>query len=245
MKKLFTIITLLMSSFFLFSINEVRADSYTYELTEEHFSKLNDEFYNFREKVIKYVQDNNLHGYIIGYDSTNNYYEAFIAYDNYSLRVVTGSPTYNLRFSYKYFERLYLDSSGDFVIKSTAQDRWSSISILSDVSDDTLINYLDTDMPLTYTDEHEYTINFNDKTYLINNGATMPTLYQIYLDNFAPVEPEDPYKEEKEIMNNFYSTIITKIGDLATSFASNYVFILILGIFILIFVFELIRRRLL
>ena len=84
------------------------------------------------------------------------------------------------------------------------------------------------------------TKEFSYKTVLYGTGNFYDSVTGEVVDPF--VSP-DPFEEDKEIMNNFYTTIFTKISDLAISFANNYTFLLIFGIFILIFVFELIWRR--
>ena len=242
MKRLFTIITLIVSSFFLFSINEVRAETNSYELSENYFDYIDETFLTFRENVIKYVEDNNLEVYIIYSLSVGNY-RAYVNNDGYSLYSTTPYGANSvLQFYFRNYTKLKPDASGEIVV-DTSSTAAATENILS--SSSVLQNYIDTNIPLQYNGAHEYIINYNDSTYTISKGSYIPTLYQIYLEHNKPVEPDDPYEEEKNIINNFYSTTIAKIGDLATTFANNYVFILIFGIFILIFVIELIRRYLL
>ena len=242
MKRLFTIITLLVSSFFLFSINEVRAETYTYELTENDFSYFNDDFFTFREQVIDYMESNNFTGYYIyGHNLTT--LRAFLLNSNSYPSFSNVSGSNNIFYIYcENCSDVKFNSSGELEFVKHYTGGYKN-QILNSTNGNTLGNYLDSNLsPISYSN-NTYIINYNNSTYTIEKGSSAPTLYQIYLENTTPVEPDDPYKEEKEVINNFYSTIIIKIGDLATSFASNFIFLLILGIFILIFVFELIRRR--
>ena len=56
-------------------------------------------------------------------------------------------------------------------------------------------------------------------------------------------EISDPHKEEKEVLESFYSLCIEKLKYLAEVFVSNYIYLAIIVIFIIIFIFKLINRR--
>ena len=102
--------------------------------------------------------------------------------------------------------------------------------------------FLDTNSSnIINTSSYNYTLSYGDKIYTINNGDKFITVYDVYKDingvEDDPVVDDNKYPEEKERISNFYITIATKIGELATSFAINYIFLVIFGIFILIFLF--------
>lgn len=239
MKKVYLMLALFVTSFFFFSINEVSAATYTYELTEEKMAYINDDFFKLREQVIEYVATNNLEGYLIYQLGLK--VSAFVFNSGYTLYVnnMYASNKVMLPLTYGNYTSINLDSNGNLSVGSTVTYS-STMNILS--SSIVLDNYLDTDLPLTYHNSDIYEINYNGKTYTISKESTVPTMYQIYLDNQVPEEPVDKFLEEKEVMNNFYSTIFAKIGELAVVFANNFTFLFIFGMFILIFVIEIIRR---
>lgn len=256
MKKLFTIITLLMSSFFLFSINEVSADTIDYIIRDEEFEILEtQEFKELREKAIEYCEANDKY-YFIGFSQNNFNISAIRAFiidkGDYKLSNTSAGGTNFPIFSFgniTYYK--YKIDNGSFILDTTSTYEylpfWYRDS--SSVYHFSYIRYFDTNIELMDFESGENTINltYNDFTYSVNVGDHFPSLYEFnkLMNSSGEDEPvvSDKFIEDKEMMNNFYSTIFTKVGDLATSFASNYIFLLILGIFILIFVFELIWRR--
>ena len=244
MRKIFIILTLIVSSFFIFN-NDVKADTTTYNVNLTHFDYLNDEFYLLREKVIEYSNENNMY-YLIVYKSGEfNAYvfekkEYTIDFNDFN-----GSVYININSSSKICE-IYdetLNCSGNSTsITFSLVAKYSSTSI-------SYLNYLDSNIEsLKYTGSVDFNISYNDLLYSVTLNGTVPSLYQIYLDDTyvePEPEPEDPHLEEKEKLSNFYTTVITKIGELATNVFNNFILLFVIGIFVFIFIFEIIFRRLL
>lgn len=238
MKRVYLILTLFMTSFFLFSIKEVKADTYTYDINPTFMDYINEEFLKLREETIKYCTENNIN-YIISYK------------DNKLTSYISSFNTTSFS-DFKYKPRLLMyNNYKKFALSSGAFIEIGNGSNLDLIFHDTNLDvnyllYLDTNLELLNNSGIDYIFKFNDLDYVVNQGDKLPTLYDMYLDS-KPDEPivSDKFTEEQEIINNFYSTTFTKIGDLATTVANNYIFLIIFGIFILIFVFELIRSRLL
>ena len=244
MKRVYLILTLFIASFFFVSLNKVSAATYTYEISESNFDYINDEFFKLREKTIEYCEANNL-SYIIGYN---------ISYGKL-LSHVFNFTTYNFlnqydmpRIEFGISANMYYIDNDTLKSYGTLGSYYTSFYNKKDVSTFSYLSFLDTNIESINNTSPYFTWDFKyqDLTYTLNSGTKIPTLYEIYLDvkGDEPVV-SDKFIEEKELMNNFYSTIFTKISDLATSLANNYTFLTIFGIFILIFVLELIRRYLL
>lgn len=241
MKKLFIIITLLMSSFFFFSLEKVSAITYiSNDITPEVMSWINEDFYAFRDKVIEHCEENNLY-YIIVRSISDSTYKAYVSNrtsrfsfgiqsaSNIIIKlIVGGTDVYNFTNNdMKYYTTLPSSSELNMYHYDTGHELYildSNFDFIYNVSVQVAIRYW-----------------YNSSVYPVVSGHVFPTLYKIYLD--ANPIPPDPYEEERVVMNNFYSTIFTKISDLATSISTNFTFLVIFAIFILIFVFELVRRK--
>ena len=76
-----------------------------------------------------------------------------------------------------------------------------------------------------------------------SNNEIFPSLYSVYT-TYGNIEVSDIHKEEKETIASFYTICIEKIGYLSSQISSNYIYLSMITIFILIFVIELIRRYL-
>lgn len=262
MKKVYLLLSLFIIPVFFFSIGEVRADMKYNEIPETDFDYLTEDFYKFRDLVIKYSEENSKKYIIFRQSSTYPLAVYFFDEDD------SGSNYYLNTINYGgFYAPIIKISSVQFFRPS---DDFSSLNQLSNLTSETSLYYstntiycnsygctfsirtfLDTNLDYIYYKAINYdvTIIYNDLSYEISNntrGVFPPTVYRVYTDIYGDEDSSDSkFTDEKEIMNNFYSTIFTKIGDLAISFANNYIFLLIFGIMILIFVIELIRRFLL
>lgn len=241
MRKIFIILTLIVSSFFVFKPN-VKADTVSYNVNSSHLNYINDDFYLIREKAIEYCNENNKH-YVIIYESE------FIAYVFDTDYAFVGYNNPIIYFKVDYTAEKYKIRSGVFTLSGSATSITSSLVPTSSSTSINLNYYIDTNLEnVLYTGSKEFNIVYNDLIYPIKKDTVVPTLYQIYLDeNYVEPEPEpeDPHLEEKEILSNFYTTVITKIGELANNVFNNYILLFSIGIFIFVFVFEIIFRRLL
>lgn len=237
MRKIFMILTLIVSSFFIFNIS-VEAKTIDYTVQDKHYEFINEDFFKLRELVINYVNENNKY-YVIHNNSAGSSLLAsvfdcsYLEMLNYSLYNSCGFIKYRLS-----NDKLSLEQSGTGSSFSTQYT--NTVGYFS-------YAFMDTNVKdIISKDTNTYIIRYNDLIYTIEPGDILPTLYQIYLDeNYVEPEPEpeDPHLEEKEILSNFYTTVITKIGELANNVFNNYILLFSIGIFIFIFVFEVIFRR--
>lgn len=237
MKKVYLVLTLLMTSLFFFSTNEVRADT-VYTVNSSDFDYINDDFLKMRELAIEYCNEN------------NTYY--LIQYKNSSLQVAFFEKTIDIYFTYINANgRIYLRSTGsDLKIYKGTTNLWEygSSSGFSDyISSGSTLSYayfLDTNIEnLLYTGSKSFTITYNDLSYLVEQNTVMPSLYQIYLDDTVEDVPPEVPVVENEVIANYYSTVISKIGYLVETISSNQVYLSVIVIFLLIFITELIFRR--
>lgn len=256
MKRVYLILTLFIASFFFVSLNKVSADTNELIVPESDFEYLTEDFFKFRELLIEYCNENNKKYIIV---PNNSYPQRAIIFDEDN----TGSTYYldyvqvsglgylpRIMTSYSANTNVRYDSTNQ-KLKITGNDA-QTINFRQTNGSDYYVSlryYQDTNLDyIFYKDtSHIITFKYNNLSYELTQGTPPPSLYQIYMDSKVEDEPivSDKFIEEKELMNNFYSTIFTKISDLATSLANNYIFLTIFGIFILIFVLELIRRYLL
>lgn len=239
MKKLLIIITLFVSSFFLISIKEANALELNRELD---FSLLNDETLTLKEELEDYVSTHTSFPYYIIYKPYNSssvsamvlkssfnptdiYYNVTSTYPSkvilyFGDSVMTTYPLANLPNYANYFY-LY------FAPSSFAQIIYSNFDI--PISEDLIINY-----------------TYNDFSYVDSVDTTnkITTLYDIYRNfNGEIIEEQNPHQEEIDKLGNFYTLCIGKLKYLSEVFLSNYIYLSIIVIFIIIFVFKLIFRR--
>ena len=230
MKKLNIILTLLVSSFFLFSTN-VKADT-TIQIIEEEMSYMtNEDFLLLREKTIEYCEENDMYYYIYFKDSIfyshifdktrlssydfsttgtqiaiPNLISGHVSYINNGVLNVPVTYTKQrpeLHATYNYSYALYLDSNIENAL---------------------------------YTRTDVLTINYNEFSYSISNGMEMPTLYDIYLNSQVNEDPK------AEIISNFYTVVIQKIGLFADLVTNDYIVFSSAVIFIFVALLGLVRR---
>lgn len=233
MKVLYTTI-LFISSFFLFNLKNVYAEEYTYEMSEDYNSLINDDFFNLKEKVLEI--SNNKRWFIYLVDNSNYFYVA-ISQDDISVispATVPISFTYPgaPRFSFKKFD-IYSYYNSELKL----QNSYTTTSYYTSLLSSSKFNLVDTNCTYSTSMSHKYNIIYNNKTYVIPDDN--PTIYSIYLDNLNSGNID---KEDDILLFNFYSIIFDKLSYLSDMFATNYLFLSTLGIFILIFIVELIRR---
>lgn len=244
MKKFYLLLSLFIIPVFFFSIGEVRADTLTFYVRDSDIEYLsNEKFITIREQAISYCNENNKK-YIIACDEYSCFAHIFNDGATSLSQLISGSFTYPL-LSYSTVD-VYKMSNGIFTYsKSSVSTSFKKFDTGSNEIKYT--SYLDTNLDNLNFMNYASDITYGDFTYHIDSESHFVSLYEFYtLMNDVPDKPvvDDKFPEEKEAMNIFYSTIFTKIGDLATNFVTNYIFLLIFGIMILIFLIELIRRYL-
>ena len=216
MKKLLIIMTLFMSSFFLFCRNEVKADMR--KITDSDIETyITEDFLLAREKIIARGWK-----YIFFYNAGD--YKVFV-FPSYSTLTL---------------------NSNQFKVTGVTWFRWrdSALSeVISNYSytfayyDVTILDCSDDIYPTS-----SFSVTYNDITYSATTDKKMITVYDIY-NEINNVPEENPHQEEIDKVTNFYTMVIEKIEYLANEISNNYILLFIIGIFIVTFVFLLIFRR--
>lgn len=244
MKKLLVIITLITSSFFF--VDFVKA--YEFEV-QPNLDLINDEFFLFKEKVEEFINSDITYSdnYFI-YMSGSSYYGAILPleYDYtpvcnfYSSSVVC---LYNS--SGKNTDRLELNSNGNIVVSGTASNKKN---IYSSSSFNPII-YSNFKF-LMWKDSYNSSLTYKIDNFSLSNFAdgesSYYTLYDIYQEYQKFLGSSDlDHENELKLLSNFYTLCIEKINYLVDVIINNYIYLSIIVIFILIFIFKLIFRRLL
>lgn len=239
MKKFVLAFTILLSSFFFFNF-KVKAN-----LVENFsFNYIPEDFLVKKKVVDDYIKINDTYGtnYVILLRFENS------KISNYSVCIFTDtsstvyySSSKNLimfnahRRNCSIFENNTLGdftyfSQGGMTLFTSGSYRWyiiySSFDLKTSVSDYTF----------TLTAE-DYSKDFSF------DGSNFPTIYDMYVEKNGELVPDNPHKEEQEILESFYTLCIDKLKYLSEVFLSNYIYLSIIVIFIIIFVFKLIFRR--
>ena len=217
--KLLIFITLFISSFFFLFNENVKADSYTdLDYNVDVNSVITDDFLELRKNVINYANENK-YNYII--------YSGFAYFTNIS--DFTGLQNWN-----------NIPIVESCRINGTSLGSCTSSSSVS-ISGFNIKSILDSTVNLYYSGDFKR-IKYLEKEYLIDNVNPCPSVYKIYMDiNNIPTDEE----QQKNIVSDFYLITISKLEYLSSVFIDNYIFLVIITIFILIFIFKLIFRRLL
>ena len=214
MKKLLIIMTLFISSFFLFN-GDVKAD-----VT---------------------ISDGEIDTYI-----TDDFLASLDVINSRGYKVVV----INYTDSYRYF--IFNDSSTVsisstlFKVTGVTWYKWSGTGF-SILTSNYSISYGLSAIKIIYSSfdvfpTNAFNVIYNDLTYSVGPDKNFITYYDIYED-LNSVPEENPHQPEIDKLSNFYSLVIDKLSYLAEAIVSNYIYLSIIVIFILIFIFKLIFRR--
>lgn len=228
MKKSFIFtLFLVLSSFFFISIKEVKADDpFIVDLPSDVLNSIDSEFFSVRNSVIEYANLNSLN-YLL-FRKNNNYQIYFSKKDSFTSTGRSWLENNSESFSYASC------SSENLELQFGTGDNHHIVRSTSDLK-----YLLDSTMSVYYS-PYEVQINYNGKSYLVNSTTKFKTIYDLYLESGGEIP--DPHKSEKQIIANFYTICIDKLGYLGDKIVSNYIYLSMLVIFILIFIIELIRR---
>lgn len=211
-KSLVITLFLVLSSFFFISIKEVKADVI---VTDEDLSTyVTEEILVMRDKLIEKG-----YKYVTVYDKADKAYKNFIL--NHSSDSFTITKT-KLSFVGVLWLRKDLSSVIDNYTMSYELSRFYVIDSSFDI------------FPTA-----EFNIIYNDLTFNVGPNNKYYTLYDIY--NLG-INPPDPHESEKQVIANFYTICIDKLGYLGEQIVSNYVYLSMIVVLILVFIIELIRR---
>lgn len=248
MKRLFINIFMLFSSFFLFS--GVKAATLEPEID---LSLINENFYNIKELAEEFVKNDDTYSddFIIYYQ--NALYVSFYNKDN---TYVPNCSIYNssgfkcfLNNSNKTLVRYAYNKSKNILVKSGSIGYYQNYVIykLSSSSLDFVPLYSTLDFNFNkYNGSSSIIYNYKGYSSTINDTGTdkVKTLYDInYEYNIFLGNKDLVHQDENQKIKGFYDLCIEKIGYLATVIVGNYIYLSIFAIFILIFIFSLIKRR--
>lgn len=241
MKKLLIIITLFMSSFFFLFTKDVKAYEY---IKEVDFSLIEDVL-SLKEKLDTFIETDTTYSdyYFIYSDmGTIEYYILPIdgSLSNFSTRT-------NGTFLYVYYSS-YLKTGTN--LSNINLNGGASTGIFYmyheiEAQSKSIILYSNFDIKTTISG-HTIIYSYQDFSYTENfvNGEKVSTLYDVYLKYQEHLgNKELVHQEEIDKLSGFYNVVIDKLSYLAEQIVSNYIYLSILVIFILIFVFMLIFRR--
>ncbi len=211
-KSLVITLFLVLSSFFFISIKEVKADV---TVTDEDLSTyITEEILVMREKLI-----DRGYKYVTVYDKTDKSYKNFILNNSSDSFTITKTK---LSFIGVLWLRKDLSSVIDNYTMSYELSRFYVIDSSFDI------------FPTA-----EFNIIYNDLTFNVGPNNKYYTLYDIY--NLG-INPPDPHESEKQVIANFYTVCIDKLVYLGEQIVSNYVYLSMIVVLILVFIIELIRR---
>lgn len=218
-KSLVITLFLVLSSFFFISIKEVKA----YEINIENLDMINEEFFKLKEVSEEYISSSSEYDNFIIAKDGNKLYSYIFKYNNsYSCSVNTNfllKVNNYFKITYLYNGELYFNGGGNSLMVRTLP-YYSSLNFNLD-SNSTL------------------TLKFEDRYFEINSGEKLLTYYDVYKDNQYF---KDPHLGEKEVIANFYTICIDKLGYLGEQIVGNYVYLSMIVVLILVFIIELIRR---
>lgn len=246
MKKLLIIITLFVSSFFFISLKETKAATTTQDISD-YSLVLSKDFINVQNLSSELFSTLDYQNYVILYnDSIDSYVVWFFNNDYITFKGVYDLGYYycisfthieNVRYNYDSLtNELIFDSefsySPDYYTLRSVYFLYSTVDIrFKYYSQPGKFIYNIPDFSKSYTSESD-------------NDSLVPTLYDICVDSGnCIISNNNPHQEELEKVESFYNVIIEKLSYLGEVLVSNYIYLSIIGIFIVTFVFLLIFRR--
>ena len=178
------------------------------------FDNINERFYKIKDLSENFLKTSDFNNFVIYFNK--NYSDYYVYFYNSDKDVVV------------------CKSFGGFkCFIQTAVDNYTFSSDSSKLTKAGSTNY-------PSFDDIKVNFNYGSSSYVINENDNYLPIYDLYL---KVSEISDPHKEEKEVLESFYSLCIEKLKYLAEVFVSNYIYLAIIVIFIIIFIFKLINRR--
>lgn len=247
MKKACLVLTLILSSFFIFNL-DVNAEEISYNVD---FDFLSDDFLLYKQAVDDFISNDSSLG--------NNY---IIYFEDNKTLPSNPRKVYRVLFCERddiqilyWKNNVYLQalvsitakSFSDYVLNSSTYIFSNSI-VLLERNNSVLYNILYSTFDIkTRSDGQIVNLVSDDytKTFNINGNDSYPTFYDMYLEKNGDLVLQDSHKEEKEVLESFYTICISKLGYLAEVIVNNYIYLSMLVILIFVFVFLLVFRRLL
>ena len=240
MKKFSIFLPVLMASFFLLLPN-VRAEEITINITDDMFSKLTN-FESYIDTANSFcINNNNIScDYFIRYHDDYSYPNSYFLINNSSSSPKVYLDGGKLRAN-NATQKFVFDSPTSLNTTSSFYNSSDWQMFQYDSGSIRLFLYSSFDLPFRTIDNNTYIFTDGINSYsVVNDGSNYcPTLYDLYNEwHSAPPTPPD----NTPILTNFYSVAGSKIGWLGEQIVSNYIYLSIIGVFILIFLIEFIRR---
>lgn len=227
MKKSLVITLFLVLSSFFFISKEVKADDpFIVDLSSDVLNSIDSEFFTVRDSVIEYANSNSLN-YLL-FRINDKYLIYFSKKDSFTSTGRSWLENKSEGFSYASC------SSENLELQFGTRDNYNIT-----YSTNHLEYLLDSTISVYYS-PYEVQINYNGNSYLVNSTTKFKTIYDLYLESGGEVP--DPHKSEKQLLTNFYIICINKISLLTERIASNYIYLSMIVVLILVFIIELIRR---
>lgn len=227
MKKVILSFAIVLSSFFIFNF-KVKASELSLDIS---FDNINEEFLKVKSSAEELMTQYNKQEFVIV--KKDMYYVYFFddSFESATCSISNSKVScwiYHSQSKFKYYNDV-LSSAG------TSSSNFGSY----DYSDFSNILYA-TFTFILKDSSNTLNLNYANTSLQVNNLDTIPLVYDLYLKSS---EVSDPHKDEKQVLESFYSLCIEKLKYLAEVFVSNYVYLAIIVIFIIIFIFKLINRR--
>lgn len=243
MKRLYIVLTILLSSFLLLSGREVKADTININYTDLDFTDVSsDDFNSSMDYINSFAGNYNTSTYyIFDYYINKYYFHYFSSSFNYSsIPCISqyGSQIFcSLDFSHEAKFSRSLPISG-----SSNLTNFSSIGVFFTSPGYLLFSNLD----FVYSGVDDINFQYNGETKYScpgdNSSCILPNKYDFYHRYvLQDVEPE-PVDNTPQL-TTFYTFVLAKIAYFCNYMATNTLFLTMLVIIILIFIFELIFRR--
>ena len=220
----------ILTSFFLLLPN-VRADEYTYTIPDDVISFMEDNLSLMQSTVESFISNSD--------DLSDNYFITYIWNKYYvfikplSEPITSSSSIGPISLIANAYYGIF---SSDFL--SIDFHRSNLASLKKYFTDSSILYYSSYNFYFNDTINNIYHFVYNDNQYDLVHSVNnfFPSIYDLYLE-FNSTPPDNT-----PILTNFYSVAGSKIGWLGEQIVSNYIYLAIIGVFILIFLFEFIRR---
>lgn len=225
-KSLIITLFLVLSSFFFVSIKEVEATEMIFDIS---FDNINEDFFKVKSLAEEFMVEKNYQEFIIVKKDLYCVYFFKDSFESINCNIYNNNLScyaYHEQQGYKYYNDTFSSdgsstSFGPYFYSDFTNILYSTFTfIFKGSSDNLILNYANTNLQ-------------------VNNLDTIPLVYDLYLKSS---EVSDPHLEEKEVITNFYTVCIEKINYLGEQIVSNYIYLSMVVILILIFIIELIRR---
>lgn len=238
MKKVYSFLPLLLSSFFLFFISDVKATTYNYTIPESVITFTGSNISTMINTVNTFIENDSeyLDKYFISSNSNTSGISVYIQKRNgYPSADYLSSWGFVLRTDATFYRFTF---SSDY--SSLSSGTRDGSNFLTGLCSSFYVLYSNFDIGLS-NNGNIYNYSFLDTSFQdVSNGENkFTTVYDMYESYYGEPEPVDPTPE----LTSFYTTVVDKISYLCSYMATNTLFLAMFVIIIFIVIIELIFRR--